>query len=253
MTRQSEISTVQIQFLWNPNAIKGYMVAVGVLVVSLLISMCTRVEMPDPYALPASTPTIILSFGEGDGTGLRKGNLTAEGRAQRGKESTNPLEDASRAATSASGKNVAQDPTQSARLIATKDVGTKGPQNNSADPTDRTIGTRDGSDDGTGIGWAGSGKGKGLGYGDIDWGGGGNRIVLTKIMPKFPPGTLNTDVKLKFKVSADGTVSLVWPVRRGGEPAVDRAAMEALRQWKFNRLSSDVEMEGTITFVFRNS
>ncbi len=244
---------MQVQFLWDPNAIKGYLVAVGVLVISLFISMCTRVEMPDPYAIPASTPILLLSFGDGDGTGLRKGNLTAEGRAQRGIESKNPLEDASRAATSVNGKNPAQDPTQSARLIASKDVGTKGVQTQQSDASERTTGLRDGLDDGSGTGWAGSGRGKGLGYGDIDWGGGGNRVVLTKIMPKFPPGTLNTDVKLKFKVLPDGSVSFVWPVRRGGDPAVDKAAMQALQQWRFNKLNADIEMEGTITFVFRNS
>ena len=64
---------------------------------------------------------------------------------------------------------------------------------------------------------------------------------------------MNTAVKLKFRVLSDGSVSLVWPVRKGGNPIVDQEAMRVLKQWRFNKLSSGVEMEGTITFVFKNS
>lgn len=250
MTRYVDTPMVRINFVWNPNAVRGFIVAVGVLLLVLLVSMCTRIEPPEPYVIRNSTPIELLVFGDGDGTGARKGNLTREGAAQKGKESTNPLEDAQRASSSRG--DASSDPSQSSTLIPVKDVGKDGTRKD-GEAADRSIGRNDGSDQGTGLGWAGSGQGKGLGIGEVDWGGGGNRIVTNKPLPVFPPGTLNTEVKLRFRVQPDGTVSLVWPIRRGGNPAVDEAAMKALRQWRFNKIPNDIEMEGTITFVFKNS
>lgn len=252
MSRYNDSPTVQIRFVWNPQAVRGFVVACIVLSIVLLISMCTSYKPAEPYRVVSrNVPLTLLVFGEGDGTGARKGNLSEEGAAQRGLESPNPLLDAQRSASS-NGRTQITDPTQSARLIPTKDLGKDGRLRDDAS-SDHTTGMKDGKEDGTGLNWVGSGPGKGLGYGDVDWGGGGNRTVVSKPMPRFPAGTLNTAVKLRFRVMADGTVSLVWPMRRGGNPAVDQEAMRALKQWRFNRLSTDVEMEGTITFVFKNS
>lgn len=251
MSRYHDSPTVQIRFEWSPNAIRGFIVAVIIMALILTMSMCTSYSPPEPYSLPKTTPVTLMVLGEGDGTGARKGNLSQEGASQRGQETQNPLEDARRSSSSA-GKTQITDPNQTARLIAAKEVGRDGKPNN-ADAADRTVGNKDGKDDATGLGWVGSGPGKGLGYGDIDWGGGGNRTVVSKVLPKFPPGTLNTEVKLRFRVLSDGTVSLVWPVRRGGNPAVDQEAMRVLKQWRFNKLTTGVEMEGTITFVFKNT
>ncbi len=192
-----------------------------------------------------------LSFGAGDGTGGSKGNLTEEGKATRGIESSNPLQDAQRALTSKSNID-RSDPTQSANLVPVRDVGRNKSNVTGTDAVDESIGMKDGSVDETGTGWVGMGKGRGLGYG-VDWGGGGNRIVLNKPLPLFPPGTLNTEVKLRFRVRPDGSVSWVAPTRKGGNPAVDQAAIRAMYQWRFNPLADNVDMEGTITFVFRNS
>ncbi len=252
MRYREETPSFQIQFIWSPNAFKGYGAAMVFLSIVMLVSMCTKVEPPDPYPLPKSTPVTLLIFGEGDGTGARKGNLTAEGKALKGQDAQNPLQDAQKAASARSGK-ATSDPTQATNLKPVADVGSRGKPDQTADAADRTIGSSSGSDDGTGIGWAGSGKGKGLGYGDIDWGGGGNRIVLNKVMPTFPSGVRNTEVKLKFRVRPDGSVSFVLPVRRGGDPAADQAAINAMKRWRFNKLNNDQEMEGTITFVFRGS
>ncbi|HLP26996.1 MAG TPA: energy transducer TonB [Candidatus Didemnitutus sp.] len=221
------------------------------LAIILLVSMCTSYSPPESYTVKTTVPLTLVILGDGDGTGVRSGNLSREGASQRGKETQNPLQDAQRSASSNGNTQVA-DPNQSARLIATRDVGRDGKPHD-GDASDRTVGNKDGKDDGTGLGWVGSGPGKGLGYGDIDWGGGGNRTVVSKVLPNFPAGTLNTEVKLRFRVLADGTVSLVWPVRRGGNPKVDQEAMRVLKQWRFNKLSTGVEMEGTITFVFKNS
>ncbi len=191
-----------------------------------------------------------MRFGDGDGTGGRRGNLTREGAAARGPEG-NPLDDAAQSRQSRKATST-DDPTLYAQHRLVSETGNNGKSREQADANDNR-GLKDGSDDGSGLGWVGTGKGKGLGIDNVDWGGGGNRTVLKKEMPKFPTGTLNTEVKLKFRVRPDGTVSWVMPVRRGGNPQVDQAAMSALYRWRFNPLSTNVEMEGTITFVFRNS
>lgn len=213
--------------------------------------MCTKVEPPKPYPMPPSIGMVEVRFGEGDGTGGRKGNLSREGMARRGPQG-NPLQDASAASATRRAPQSA-DPTQYAKHNKVPDVGAVGTKPDKNLNGDENTGAPKGSEDGTGLGWAGQGPGKGLGLGDIDWGGGGNRTVLKKELPKFPSGTLNTEVKLRFRVRPDGTVSWVMPVRRGGNPDVDQAAMSALYRWRFNPLSTNVEMEGTITFVFRNS
>jgi TonB family protein len=244
---------VQLQLVWSPDTIKSFGIACAVLALFLAMMMCSQVDKPQPINLVRPEPVTLLVFGEGDGTGARKGNLTAEGARMKGQDVSNPLDDASRAATTATGANPARDPTQTSNVVAAKDVGVKGPEKNDADAAERTIGSRSGSDDGYGLGDRGSGRGAGLGLGDVDWGGGGNRTVLKKTMPEYPPGSLNTTVKLRFRVLPDGSVSAVWPVKRAGNPDVDRAAIRALQQWRFNKLDTDTEMEGTITFVFRTS
>ena len=244
-------STLQVQLVWSPNALKGYAAAVLVLVVIMLVSKCTRVEPPTSRPLPPTTPLTVLILGDGDGTGQRKGNLAAEGAAQRGAVPKDPLTDASKAAAS-SRSSPANDLSQSTNLQAVPDVGA--PKGDTASKDGAvTVGGGSGDQNGTGLGLVRAGKGKGLGYGDIDWGGGGNRIVLHKVKPMFPPGTMNTEVRLRFRVRPDGSVSMVVPVRKGGNPAADQAASHALRQWRFNPLNSRDDMEGTITFVFRGS
>lgn len=248
MNVRQDINTSQLQLRWSPNAFKGYGIAMLLFVLIMLLAMCTKVQKPDPYVVPGST-RVDLVFGAGNSSGPSGGNLTQEGRAKKG-PTGNPLEDASNAS---SGKNTRSlsDPTQSSLHRIVDDAGGRR-SNNNANSADQDRGEKDGTDDGPGLGWAGSGSGKGLGYG-LEWGGGGNRIVLNKVLPKFPSGTLNTQVKLKFRVRPDGTVSWVMPLRRGGNPAVDQAAIQAMYRWRFNPLAGDVEMEGTISFVFENS
>lgn len=254
MTKRDITSrSVNLELVWSPDTIKSFVVACLFLLLLLFMFTCAHVDAPQPIQITRPEPVTLLIFGEGDGTGARKGNLTEEGKRLQGQDVSNPLDDASVAATSATGRKPVGDATRSANLLPTKDVGVKGPDNKDADAAERTIGSRTGSEDGYGLGEKGSGRGAGLGLGDIDWGGGGNRTVLKKVMPEYPPGSLNTIVKLRFRVMADGSVSAVWPVRRAGNPEVDKAAVRALQQWRFNKLAGDVEMEGTITFVFKTS
>ncbi|MBI2793350.1 MAG: energy transducer TonB [Ignavibacteria bacterium] len=250
MNRYNDSPTFQLRLQWSPNTFKGFGFALGILILFIIISMFTKIQPPEAFILPGET-TVLLSFGVGDGSGGSKGNLTAEGKASRGVESTNPLQDAQRAMASKSNVDLS-DPSQSANLVPVKDAGRNKSDVSGTDAVDKSIGMKDGSADETGTGWVGLGKGRGLGYG-VDWGGGGNRVVLNKPLPAFPPGTLNTEVKLRFRVRPDGSVSWVAPTRKGGNPAVDQAAIRAMYQWRFNPLNDEIDMEGTITFVFRNS
>jgi TonB family protein len=42
----------------------------------------------------------------------------------------------------------------------------------------------------------------------------------------------------------------MYPLQKG-DPMLERSAMDALRQWRFNPLKSNTEMYGIITFTFR--
>jgi TonB family protein len=111
------------------------------------------------------------------------------------------------------------------------------------------VGTANGGD-ASGLGRFGSGAGKGAGYG-LEWGGGGNRVVLHKEMPKYPSG-VNTSVqiKIRFTVLPNGSVGAILPMQKG-DPVLERAAIEALRRWQFNPLNDTKDMVGFITFTFR--
>ncbi len=250
-----EDNAVQIKLPWDENTAKGFAIALAMTIVFLIIA--PNLQYNDPHYRRIqinSIPLTILNFGDGDGTGLSKGNLTAEGASRRGGEASSILQDAeSPSKTRFTQTAEMRDPlsgTPVAVAELSSDVRTK--------PTEKgdgrlDIGTRDGVIDGTGLGSRGSGRGKGLGFGDIEWGGGGNRIVLQKPLPKFPPG-VNTDAEIKFRftVLPDGTVGRIIPLQKA-DPRLEAAAMNALRQWRFNRLNEDIVMEGIIplTFVLR--
>lgn len=253
MERYDDTASVNIQLRWNQNALKGFGVALIVGIVLLCLSTCVRivVDVPaDPLRGKELTPII---FGEGDGTGIVSGNLTPKGAAARGTEAKNPLEDAQKELQTEKGKVPPTDPSQSNRLVASNAVGTSGKDNSQTATGDQSVGKKNGTDNGTGLDMAGLGSGRGTGLSDIDWGGGGNRTVLTKVLPKKPPGSLDTEVRMRFKVLPDGSVSWVTPVRRGGDPAVNEAAKQALMRWRFNPLANGQVMEGIITIGFRNS
>jgi periplasmic protein TonB len=101
-----------------------------------------------------------------------------------------------------------------------------------------------------GLGRFGSGAGRGAGF-NLEWGGGGNRVVMHKELPKYPSGVnTSAQIKIRFTVLKNGSVGVILPMQKG-EPALERAAMEALRRWQFNPSTDDKDMVGFITFTFR--
>jgi TonB family protein len=109
-----------------------------------------------------------------------------------------------------------------------------------------------GSGGGTG-GGSGGGIGGGQGY-SIDWGGNGSRRLLSGRLPRYPEGTdKQMTVTLRFSVLPDGTVEAIMPTRKTDE-LLERAAITALRTWRFDPLPSQIAQEaqfGKVTFNFK--
>lgn len=256
-TRMNSTTMVNLKLPWDSNTARGFGLALILIVGFVLLSplfYISTVSKPREVEVN-SVPLELLNFGDGDGTGLSKGNLTKEGQAFQGKTPASTLEDAKIAAKTRVDKTSADiDPMQAGHLIASRELPSpeKGKSTERGDDN-KNLGNPNGSPDGYGLGSSGTGKGKGLGFGDIEWGGGGNRIVLHKKLPSYPPG-VNTaaQIKIKFIVLADGTVGSTVPMQKG-DPALERAAIEALRQWRFNPLKERKEMVGVITFTFKLS
>lgn len=83
---------------------------------------------------------------------------------------------------------------------------------------------------------------------------GRNRDVVRSVLPEYPAG-IEREVQLQFRFSVTpaGEVTGIRPLQKG-DPALEEAALTALRQWKFQPLpavSLQVRQEAVITFRFR--
>ncbi len=88
----------------------------------------------------------------------------------------------------------------------------------------------------------------------INWLGGGIREKLSGVLPVYPPG-LNKEatILLRFIVKPDGSIGRIIPERKG-ETTLENISIQALKNWRFNKLESQVpqiNQEGVITFVFK--
>lgn len=247
---------IDFKLPWDGNTAKGFAFSLAIVILLVLLGSFVKMEKPT-YAEYESKiiPLELINFGAGDGTGMSKGNLSPEGMAHKGANVTSDMQDASIAGKTKFSPNMEiEDPASANQLKPTNLLSSS--DRNSTDLNgsgSRNIGRTDGNPNGTGIGDKGFGPGAGEGFGNIEWGGGGNRVVLQKKLPKYPSG-VNTgaQIRIKFTVSYDGTVTSMLPLQKG-DPVLERAAMDALRQWRFNRLKENKEMYGIITFTFRLS
>ncbi|MFA6572309.1 MAG: TonB family protein [Bacteroidota bacterium] len=252
---RDESRPLNIKIPWDSNTARGFIIALIIIAVFLLL--VPHFEFSPPEVRDASiniVPLEIISFGDGDGTGVSKGNLSEEGMKHQGKATNNPLEDASVAGATKIVKNATTDDVNNAsNFIAKKELSSNEKSNNPSGSGSKNTGSPGGTPGGTGLGDKGSGPGAGLGLGDIEWGGGGNRTVLYKKLPKYPAGSnTNATIRIRFIVGTDGTVTSMVPLQKG-DPMLEKAAMDALRQWRFNPLSVNKDMVGIITFTFRVS
>jgi TonB family protein len=253
---KNESQPLQIKIPWDKNTARGFGIALLIAFFLILLSPVIHITPPSPIDVQTNLiPLELINFGNGDGTGISKGNLAEEGRAHQGKEPASNMHDAEVADKTKLGKNANTGDPQSASDFNPKDKLSSDTKNNQANngTSSRDIGNKNGTPGGTGLGDKGTGPGLGQGIGPIDWGGGGNRTVLYKQLPKYPKG-VNTaaEIKIRFTVSKDGTVISMVPLQKG-DPALEQAAMNALKQWRFNPLKDDKMMYGIITFTFRLS
>ncbi|MBN1326473.1 MAG: energy transducer TonB [Candidatus Cloacimonetes bacterium] len=78
-----------------------------------------------------------------------------------------------------------------------------------------------------------------------------NRTILTKTIPEYPAGVQkNIEVKLRFEVMSDGSVTNVIVVKKA-DPELEEISMDAIREWRFNSLNQDIVQLGFITFIFQ--
>jgi len=76
-------------------------------------------------------------------------------------------------------------------------------------------------------------------------------VLRYQLPPRIP---LLRDVSVQFRVRVNPQGEIVGiEVLKKGPPEVERAALEALRQWKFSPLPKGVQgiQDGVITFLFR--
>lgn len=251
-----EYSQISIKIPWDKYTARGFGISLAIYL--FLIFLFSVIKLPEPkidknYEI-SRIPIEMLNFGDGDGTGISKGNLSAEGRAYQSNKQPATLEDASKAGKTILAKAPSDADFASASRIIPKQIMNSEEQNKSTKGTDnKERGLQSGTEEGTGLGEKGIGPGAGYGFGDIEWGGGGNRRVLVKVLPKFPPGVnTSAQIRIRFTVAPDGTVTSMFPLQKA-DPVLEKAAMDALRQWRFNPINEDKEMWGIIplTFVLR--
>jgi protein TonB len=101
----------------------------------------------------------------------------------------------------------------------------------------------------SGIGNGGEGPG-GFGYG-IDWGGKGTRKIYSYVLPAYPPGVnKEINIKLRFSILPDGTVGTIIPLTKA-DTKLEDAAINSLRQWRFEAAQSNLEQVAVIVFPYR--
>jgi len=137
MTRHADQPSISIRLAWSPNVARGFVGALIIMAMILGMMTCTRFDA-DPIVMPKTAPVTLLVLGSGDGTGMRKGNLTAEGAAQKGAENKDPLVDAAK--SSGASKTPTSDPALASKFIP-KDQAGKGGKTNDEASSDVAIGS----------------------------------------------------------------------------------------------------------------
>lgn len=98
------------------------------------------------------------------------------------------------------------------------------------------------------------------GFGDggegfsIDFGGRGKRKIYHHPLPQYPDGvSKEIDIRLRFTISADGTVGRIIPLIKA-DSRLETAAINSLSQWRFEPLpkhAKQIEQTVVITFPYR--
>ncbi len=77
------------------------------------------------------------------------------------------------------------------------------------------------------------------------------RTIIKQVIPDYPDNfQQNSRVKIRFEVTSGGSVENLVIVEKS-DPVLEQICLEAIKQWKFNTLTSDITQIGFITFVFQ--
>jgi len=80
------------------------------------------------------------------------------------------------------------------------------------------------------------------------------RRIIRKVIPLYPEGyNVETDVKVEIWVSPDGKIERLLLLKKGGN-MFDQITLDALREWRFERLAPNLPQEtqrGVVTFMYR--
>ncbi len=240
---------------WKKNTLKGFGISSVLIVFLFLLFGMFELDPPKPSVQISTIPLELLNLGSGDGTGRKSGNLTKEGKSLRGEAQRMNLEDAQKKASNLKKKRSpnSNDISESNNIRSVKKLSSKQKKTkNNKGSKSRSVGNKKGDEDelAMGLGVRGSGRGKGDGFGEIDWGGGGSRILLNKTLPRFPKNVvISARITLQFKVLPDGTVSSVTPLQKA-DPELEAAAIRALKTWRFSPSRDGLVAIGRIPFTF---
>ncbi len=112
-----------------------------------------------------------------------------------------------------------------------------------------------GASQGRGGSGSGTGQTSGAGSGQpftIE-GDAAQRLIVKQVIPDYPEGLQRQAVlQFRFTVMPDGRITSLVPMRKG-DPVLEEVTLNALRQWRFNPLSPQVEqrnVQGIITFRY---
>ncbi|MDX9758287.1 MAG: TonB family protein [Bacteroidota bacterium] len=88
---------------------------------------------------------------------------------------------------------------------------------------------------------------------NIQWDGGLSRNRIAGVLPAFPPGaTQSLQIAIRFRVRPDGTMYGMTVLQKG-DTRYERAALDAMRTWRFNALPTNAKQAdqvGTAVFHF---
>ena len=77
------------------------------------------------------------------------------------------------------------------------------------------------------------------------------RQILSKKIPEYPKNNRsNAKVTLEFEVMPDGSVSNIIVLKKAF-PQMETLSVDALKEWRFNPIGSDMTTKGVITFIYQ--
>ncbi len=80
------------------------------------------------------------------------------------------------------------------------------------------------------------------------------RRLIYQVLPEYPGGyNIETDVRVEVFVAPSGKVTKTYLLKKGGD-VFDRATLDAIREWRFEKLPPRLPQEvqkGIVTFMYR--